>query len=188
MATPLTFDAIVLCGGEARRLGGTDKAGIVVGGRTLLERALASVDSADKVVAVGPTRQTTSAVVWTREDPPGGGPVCGIAAGLQEVNAETVVILGVDFPFVDRAGIDSMVQSFADGDGVILADEDGRPQFLVGAYRRASLVRVLKDRDPRDMAVKELVAGLALEMVIDPRAARDCDTWEDITAVDELIR
>ncbi len=38
------FAAIVLAGGQAARLGGADKASIEVGGRSLLERALALAD------------------------------------------------------------------------------------------------------------------------------------------------
>ncbi|WP_438949006.1 NTP transferase domain-containing protein, partial [Streptomyces harbinensis] len=37
---PPVFDAIVLAGGAARRLGGADKAAVTVGGRPLLDRVL----------------------------------------------------------------------------------------------------------------------------------------------------
>ena len=47
--------AIVLAGGAGRRLGGADKAALDVGGRTLLERALAAVSGVPTVV-VGPAR------------------------------------------------------------------------------------------------------------------------------------
>lgn len=188
MATPLTFDAIILCGGRARRLDGTDKAGIVVGGHTLLDRALAAVASADRIVAVGPERETPSAVIWAREHPPAGGPAHGIAAGLQQVSQEAVFVLGVDFPFVERTLVDSMVRALGDNDGVILADAAGRHQFLVGAYKRASLLRAWDGREPCNSAVKDLVAVLQLDVVVDPRAAMDCDTWADVTAAEQMLR
>ncbi|MGW0901366.1 NTP transferase domain-containing protein, partial [Streptomyces goshikiensis] len=36
----MTYDAIVLAGGAARRLGGVDKPALPVGARTLLDRVL----------------------------------------------------------------------------------------------------------------------------------------------------
>ncbi|MZF89845.1 NTP transferase domain-containing protein, partial [Streptomyces sp. SID5643] len=37
-ADPARYDAVVLAGGAARRLGGADKPGVRVGGRPLLDR------------------------------------------------------------------------------------------------------------------------------------------------------
>ena len=180
------FDAVILCGGRGRRLDGADKAVLVVGRRSLLDRAVAAVASARTTIAVGPRHETERAVVWTSEDPPGGGPVAAIAAGLDLVTEDVVVVLGVDFPFVDAGHVGRLLQRF-DGDGAIVTDQTGRQQFLVGAYRAASLRRSLGDRDPTGMAVKELVSELNLVMIDDPRAAQDCDTWADIGAADAAL-
>ncbi|MCF3965483.1 NTP transferase domain-containing protein, partial [Streptomyces fuscigenes] len=48
----LPFDAVVLAGGAARRLGGADKPGVRVGGRTLLDRVLAACAGAGRTVVV----------------------------------------------------------------------------------------------------------------------------------------
>ncbi|WP_240497415.1 NTP transferase domain-containing protein, partial [Streptomyces hirsutus] len=45
-AVPLAYDALVLAGGGARRLGGADKPGVRVGGRSLLDRVLAACSGA----------------------------------------------------------------------------------------------------------------------------------------------
>jgi ATP-binding cassette subfamily F protein uup len=47
------FDAIVLAGGAARRLGGADKPGLIVGGRTLLDRVTWRLGPGDRVGLVG---------------------------------------------------------------------------------------------------------------------------------------
>ena len=52
-----TFDAVVLAGGGARRLGGVDKMALVVDGSTLLERVLQAVRDAGRRVVVGPRRE-----------------------------------------------------------------------------------------------------------------------------------
>ncbi|MFG3347695.1 DUF6457 domain-containing protein [Streptomyces sp. NPDC048018] len=76
------YDAIVLAGGAARRLGGADKPGVRVGGRPLLDRVLAGCRDAGRTVVVAEPRATARPVEWTREEPPGGGPVAALAAGL----------------------------------------------------------------------------------------------------------
>jgi molybdopterin-guanine dinucleotide biosynthesis protein A len=75
--------AIVLAGGGGRRLGGRDKPALPVGGRPMLARVLDAVAAAAPRVVVGPARDDLPAdVVQRREDPPGGGPVAAVAAGL----------------------------------------------------------------------------------------------------------
>jgi molybdopterin-guanine dinucleotide biosynthesis protein A len=159
---------------------------VEVGGHSLLERALDAVSGAVRTIAVGPRRDLPGPIIWTLEQPPGGGPVAGIDAGLELVREDAVVILGVDFPFVDEACIADLLARF-ERDGVILRDATGRHQFLVGAYRTAALTDVLDELQPRDTSVRDLIAGLDLVHLDDPRA-RDCDTWDEVTAADELLR
>ena len=183
MEASLSYDAIVLCGGASRRLDGNDKARIEIDGQSLIDRALDAVAGATRTIAVGPQQPTHHVVDWTQEQPPGGGPVAGIAAGLELVNEEVVVVLGVDFPFVDGSRVESVVAALGPRDGAILADATGRHQFLVGAYRTDKLRAALGTRDPGGMAVKELIAGLDLAVLPDPRSTRDVDTWDDVAAV-----
>ena len=78
------FDAIILAGGAGRRLGGRDKSALTVAGRPLLSRVLQAVIRARRVVVVGQV-EVPDGVGQVSEDPPGGGPVAGIAAGLAEL-------------------------------------------------------------------------------------------------------
>lgn len=79
------YDAIVLAGGAARRLGGADKPGVRVGGRSLLDRVLAACRAAGTTVVVAAPRPTARPVEWAREDPPGGGPLAALDAGLRHL-------------------------------------------------------------------------------------------------------
>ncbi|MGX1620665.1 NTP transferase domain-containing protein, partial [Streptomyces sp. NPDC055506] len=90
---PAAYDAVVLAGGAARRLGGADKPGVRVGGRALLDRVLAACDGARTTVVVAAARPTARPVTWAREDPPGGGPLAALDAGLRHTTAEHVVVL-----------------------------------------------------------------------------------------------
>ncbi|MDY0985071.1 molybdenum cofactor guanylyltransferase [Microbacterium sp. CFBP9023] len=95
--------AIILAGGRASRLDGTAKPLLEVGGRTLLDRAIAAVDGCDPIVVVGPPAPTRVRVVWTRETPEFGGPVAGIAAGLALVDTAHVLLLAADLPNAEGA-------------------------------------------------------------------------------------
>ena len=186
MEVAVRFDALVLCGGAARRLGGADKAAVVIGATSLLDRALDAVGAARSTIVVGPPRPTDRDVRWALEDPPGGGPVAAISAGLDFVTADVVVVLGVDFPFVGPAHVERLLAS-VERDGAIYVDETGRHQFLVGAYRTTALRTALSGRDVQGMAVKDLVADLDLVKLADPRATRDVDTWEDVRAAEKAM-
>ena len=73
---------VVLAGGAGRRLGGADKAAVVVGDASMLDRVLAAAHPvADSLVVVGPSRATSvPGVRFVVEAAPGGGPVPAVAA------------------------------------------------------------------------------------------------------------
>ncbi|MEU1865086.1 NTP transferase domain-containing protein [Streptomyces gardneri] len=191
------YDAVVLAGGAARRLGGSDKPGVRVGGRTLLDRVLAACPDAGRTVVVGDPRPTVRPVRWTREDPPGGGPVPAVAAGVRETEAETVLVFSADLPFLDRDTVRRLLESLAaapDAEAAVLTDGEGRDQPLVAAYRTGPLVRELTRLadDVRGLAhtpLRHLTEGLRLTRVAaGPLASFDCDTWEDIVAARARVR
>jgi molybdopterin-guanine dinucleotide biosynthesis protein A len=175
------FDAIVLAGAVSRRLGGVDKAMVRIGDRPMLAHVLAACADADRRIVVGPQRPGISAL-WRTEDPPGGGPVAAIAAGVVVARAPIAVLLACDVPYTTTQTLRSLVAAMS-GDGAILVDEDGRDQPLLGAYRVESLVRALGALGPPHMGtpLRELVARLSLSRLPDSTGAgRDCDTWEDV--------
>jgi molybdopterin-guanine dinucleotide biosynthesis protein A len=206
------LQAILLAGGRASRMGGIDKPGLLVDGVSMRDRAIAAATAAGAapVVVVGPEPRATAggaseraegsapapaasdrpaeSVRWVREDPPFSGPTAAVVTALATVGAdaaEWTLLLACDLPRPEAA-----VARLADGirslapesDGVCLADEDGRMQWLTGVYRTAALARAaaaLPDGG-RDQPVRALVAGLSVDVLSDTEAsARDVDTWED---------
>ncbi|MFJ4786072.1 NTP transferase domain-containing protein [Streptomyces sp. NPDC088794] len=139
------YDAVVLAGGAARRLGGADKPGVRVGGRALLDRVLAACADARTTVVVADVRPTARPVLWAREEPPGGGPVAALAAGLAHTMAEHVVVLSADLPFLEPTTVQRLLAVLRAGgtEGALLTDTDGRDQPLVAAYRADALHREL---------------------------------------------
>ncbi|MEU6995802.1 NTP transferase domain-containing protein [Streptomyces sp. NPDC046465] len=204
------YDAVVLAGGGAARLGGADKPGVRVGGRTLIDRVLAACSGAGTTVVVAAPRPTARPVVWAREEPAGGGPLAALAAGLRCTSAERVVVLSADLPFLGERTVRRLLTALGESgaDGVVLTDPDGRDQPLVAAYRRDALCREIaglaglagltglaglaeereRARALTGLPLRLLVARLELSRVADPVAAFDCDTWDDIATARARIR
>jgi molybdopterin-guanine dinucleotide biosynthesis protein A len=76
------WNAIIVAGGKARRLGGIDKTALVWHGRSLLDGALAATAGARRVCVVGSEADLPSSVLRTVEQPRWGGPAAAIVAGL----------------------------------------------------------------------------------------------------------
>lgn len=175
---------MVLAGGAARRMGGVDKPAQDVGGTSLLQRAVSAVTHARRTVVVGPARPLDREVVWCLEQPPGGGPVAAIAAGLAHVDAPVVVVLAADLPAVAPAVPRLLAALDASADLSALVDGTGRVNYLAAAWRTASLRRAIAALpDPAGAPVRGLLAGLRVVGVADGAGwARDCDTWDDLSA------
>jgi molybdopterin-guanine dinucleotide biosynthesis protein A len=181
---PQPYAAVVLAGGRGARLGGRAKPQLVVGDRTILAAVLAAVADAAQRVVVGPPQPVPGGVLVVRERPPGGGPVAALRAGLEHVTADVVAVLAGDLPFVTPELI-SELRSRLTGDGVLVVDDTGRDQLLLGVWRTATL----------RAALPEVAAHVPLRRVMAPLAVRrlrpevpeggpppwtDCDTPADL--------
>jgi len=194
-APPGPYDAVVLTGGRASRFGGEAKAQLRVGGRTLGERVVAAVVDADRTIVVGPAVRDVPVDLVTREEPPGGGPVAAIAAGLVGVRAPMVAVLAADMPFLDAATVRRLRSALAADRGAAVAlpvDTDGRDQLLCAVWRTAALRAALAAvGGPAGVPLRSVLAA-ATGSVVRLTADRgglppwfDCDTPADLTAARE---
>ncbi|MFC5187404.1 NTP transferase domain-containing protein [Actinomadura harenae] len=139
------FDAVLLAGGLARRMGGVDKPALEVGGTPLLVLTARAVEAAGRVVVAGPPHPGLPDATYVREDPPGSGPVPALRAGFAEVRAPWTVLLAADLPFLRPEHVDVLLGAArrADADGAVFVDDEGRLQWLTGVWRTESLRRAL---------------------------------------------
>ncbi|GAA1525603.1 molybdenum cofactor guanylyltransferase [Agromyces terreus] len=189
-AAPRPLDAVLLAGGRATRLDGASKPELVVGDRSLLQHAIDAARSAGarRIVVVGPAGLRAPGCLVVREDPPFGGPVAAIAAGLAARDAgpaaSVVLVLACDLPSA-RAATARLLErrgGARDADGLCLVDADQRVQWLAAVYARAALDRAFAELPgPADgAAMRHLAAALDLVEVADDGTAADIDTWPDL--------
>ena len=212
----MAFDVVVLAGGRASRLGGTDKPGLVVGARTLLASVVAAADSAgaQRIVVVGPARpELADRVAFVREDPPESGPVPALRRGLAQVCAPTVAVLAADLPFlrarhlrillgalpVEPARPTRLASPAGPGgplSGVIMVDDGGRRQWLAGCWRTAVLRTAMQAYSGNSLhrLLGPLDPALLTPAQLDPAQRRydlargEPPPWLDCDTADDLTR
>ncbi|MDI1461719.1 NTP transferase domain-containing protein [Catellatospora sp. KI3] len=182
---------MVLAGGAARRMGGAPKPLLPVGGVPLLARVLAAVRGADPIVVVGPPDLDPllpPGVLRTREQPPGGGPVAAVAAGLALCPPTgRVLVAGADLPFLTAGGIADLLA--VDAPVVMYADEQGRAQHMLSVWRVEAL-RAAVPEEPAGASMRGLLRDLAPHLAAwtgtGPPPWYDCDTVPDLRAANDL--
>lgn len=178
------YTAVVLAGGRAARLGGRAKPQLEVGGRSMLAAVLEAVHDAESRIVVGPRQPVPPGVLIVREEPPGGGPVAALRAGLAEVPTDVVALLAGDLPFLTAALIGEL-RAGLDGDGVLVVDDGGRDQWLLGVWRTAAL-RLAVSGASGPTSLRKVLAPLSprrLRPAVEPGQPPpwlDCDTPADL--------
>lgn len=190
-------DLIILAGGRGRRLGGADKGGLVVRGRTLLRQILEDVDPGGRTVVVTPHPLPEPLprpdISRTLEEPRDGGPVAGVAAGLarlDEVGPDDrppawVAVVAVDQPGAADA-LTSLIAALPhvgdDVEAFSQLDGAGRRPWLLALYRRDVLHRELAALPTAHGAsMRGLVEHLTWAEIDDgAEHLGDIDTWDDV--------
>ncbi|HET9142880.1 molybdenum cofactor guanylyltransferase [Actinophytocola sp.] len=181
----MAFAAVILAGGRATRLSGVDKVLIEVEGKSLLRRAVDAVTGAEPVIVVGPPRWQTGSVVWAREEPPGAGPLAGLAAGLAKLPPDTteVAVLAADLLAVSLSTVDKLrlaLWEAPDAAGAVLTDSEGRRQWLMGVWRPGPLGQALPP-DPAGRSLRSVLGRLRLvDVPAMPGEEADLDTPDDL--------
>ncbi|HKG49454.1 MAG TPA: NTP transferase domain-containing protein [Actinomycetales bacterium] len=187
---------VVLAGGPSRRLG-QDKLAADLGGGTVLDvllEGLAKATADADVVVVGPHRPGPADLLRVREDPPGGGPVAGLAAGMATNlgrglgDDDLVAVLAGDQPFAARALPVLATVVGGDWDGAVGVDRDGRDQPLLAVYRAGPLRRAI-GRHPAGARVRDVVGRLRVARTPLPEdSSVDVDTVADLERAREVLR
>lgn len=205
----MEITAIVLSGGRSHRFGGVHKPGVILGGRSVISRIIATVRSAMPEAGIwlagsaeGLSQLEQSHVHTVREEPIFSGPLAGIDAGVRAIgqqkaqgprtqgpggqDARVTLILAGDMPLVSPDHLRSLVATCEDtGRPAAGLDDRGKLQFLCAAWPTDLLRSRLDDiGDTRDKAVKLLFRGVEVAPVeVDAEMIVDFDTPEEFAQI-----
>lgn len=133
----IRFAAVILAGGESRRMG-RDKAGLVLGGKRLIDITAEKLDLFDEVF-ISSGRDYDIPGCKTIEDIyKGKGPAAGILTALKAMEADALFVTACDLPFIERDTV-KKICSLYDGtrDAVVLTS-GGRMEPLFSVYGRSA--------------------------------------------------
>src|SRR5215216_850309 len=163
--------AAVLAGGASRRMG-RDKATLAVGGVELASVALAAAARvADPVVLVAPEGHPARRLAAVPVTDPGLGPLAAVAAALDALEAEHVLVLAGDHPGL-RVELLAHLVGLAAGAEAVACRRGPRLEPLVAVYRRApalALARARLAEEAGDHSLTGLLAGLRTLVVEEPQ-------------------
>jgi molybdenum cofactor guanylyltransferase len=148
----MTLGAVVLCGGQSRRMG-QPKAWLPFGPERLLQRVVRLVRSGigdgPIVVVAAPGQECPplpDSVTIVRDPVSGRGPLQGLAAGLAVLPASVALAYAsaTDVPFLEPAWIGRLRDLIGDHDLAIPYDS-GYHHPLAAVYRRETVLPVIDD-------------------------------------------
>lgn len=159
----LTFSAVLLAGGESRRMG-RDKASVVFRDEPLWRRQLRVLRD------LGPEKVFVSArteSAWLPDDtellldePPSRGPLSGLTKALEQMQTSHLVVLAVDMPFVTRGDLQFLCGKAAAGRGVVpLIRERAEP--LAAIYPKEAASNFATALSGPDLSLQRVVRQLA---------------------------
>ncbi len=156
------FAAVLLAGGQSRRMG-QDKALLTLpDGRRLWERQLAvlrELEPAELFLSGPPRTGFPDDVALLADDAPDGGPLAGIAVALKTMRSPRLVVLAVDLPAMTTGFLRGLLAGETAA-GVVPQMADGFFEPLAAVYpREALLIAEVRLRDA-DRSLQTFVRAL----------------------------
>jgi molybdopterin-guanine dinucleotide biosynthesis protein A len=163
----LTRSVAILAGGQATRFGGRDKSALLVNGRSILDRQLASLAPlTDDLMIVG-DRVVAAGAIALRAIPdavPGCGPLGGLHAALTAARGDVLLLVACDMPYLSAPFAEYLLSLAGDADIVVPESERGYHP-LCAVYTRACLEPAAALLADRQLKMRELVDRMRTRVV-----------------------
>jgi molybdopterin-guanine dinucleotide biosynthesis protein A len=170
----MAVTAVILAGGQGKRMGGMNKALLTFGDETFIERQLRVARlGSDEIIIVSNNReissllQDESAVSVIPDLYIGEGPLAGLHAGLAAASNSVIWLLGCDQPYLNAAAAQLLHNRMAGGNyQAALPLIGGRPQPLHAVYHKevgVKLESLLKSGERRLIALLDHIAWYGIE-------------------------
>jgi len=195
----MSVTAIVLAGGRSSRFGSA-KLAAELDGRSLLDHvieAVAAVASETIVVIAptGPPPRLPSGVRIVRDRDAFGGPLAGVAVGLEVATGEVALVVGGDMPRLRPRVLEAMLAALGtagNAPAAVVLEADGDPSPLPAAIQvEPARIAIMAALASGRRSLRALLDGLAVHAVpeeewrgLDPAG----DTLVDIDRPEDLER
>jgi len=168
--------AAILAGGRARRLGGVDKAALLLGRSRIIDRQLAILTSLAEdvlIIANEATRYAGFQLPVIPDLVPGAGALGGLYTALEAARHELVVIVACDLPFVTQALFDRLIVEASDEVDAVVPRSSRGLEPLCAVYRKEFVVPAEQALIAGHNKIDALFTGFQVRMVEDQELARN---------------
>lgn len=188
----MTFAALLLAGGESRRMG-RDKATIEFESEPLWQRQLRILRTLQPEQIFVSARTAPSwlptDVELLIDDPPSRGPLSGLAKALAASRSTHVIALAVDMPFMTTAQMRILCRLAGENCGIVpLIGERAEP--VAAIYPRESALDFVAALAGHDFSIQRLVRELAAagKVRLFPVSPKDEYFYRSVNAPEDLPR
>jgi molybdenum cofactor guanylyltransferase len=158
-------EGFILVGGASRRMG-RDKAQLVLGGRTFVQRIADELSPIASFVSLVGAPQTSSHFKNVPDVHPQWGALGGIHAALTAAETEWAIVIACDLPFVTTELFGRLTSMANDTvDAIVPVQPDGRPQPVCSLYRRTCLAEINELVDAGEHTPRALLANVRTRYV-----------------------
>ena len=186
--------AIVLVGGEGRRVDGREKYFFTYLGKTFIERLIDSLlPAVDEIILVGKNEEHRerfshlSGVRCVHDIRKGTGPIGGLHAGVSASSGDQLFVCACDMPCIDTRVVLALFEALGAYDAAIPSWNPEMLEPLHAVYRKGPLRRYLDN--PPSLSLRTMIRGLNVVYVpmetirtIDP----DLSTFTNINKLEDL--
>jgi len=188
--------AVILAGGESRRMG-EDKAALMLAGESLIHRAIQSVNPLFEHLLIS-VRQPRDHLLFPQliDRGEGGGPMRGITTALERVNTPWVFVMACDMPFVSSEMVLAMSERRTDQQ-VVASVVDGFVQPLAAFYSKSCLPLMQQQMEAGDRSLKRFIENVDSTLIegqelrsLDPEliSFMDLDCKQDVEKAEGILR
>lgn len=186
--------AIVLVGGEGRRVNGMEKYFFTYLGKTFIERLIESLQPAvDEIILVAKSEEHCErfshlyGVRCVHDIRKGTGPMGGLHAGVGASRGDLLFVCACDMPCIDTRVVTALFDALGTYDAAIPSWDSDMLEPLHAVYRKDALQRYLED--PPSLSLRTMVKSINVVYVpvsrlrnIDP----DLSTFTNINKLEDL--
>ena len=186
MIRPAKISAVILAGGESRRMG-RDKATLEFRGQTLWQNQLALLQELSPVEIFISSRTDPlwrpNDTIFVADRPPACGPLGGVLAALEKTRGTHLLVLAIDLPLMTTEYLQLLCQQVVEGRGVVPMIGD-RAEPLVAIYPIAAITDFETAIHGTDHSLQSVVTTLAQSAKVDllPVVAEDKKLFRNLNS------